>query len=133
MTLVSPTVLCPICDQPDTWDPQTGICRKCNPGKGKQTTPEILQAFEKIDRRVVSQGKINQIIILSGLTLYFVFFFYFGFVLFAFGWMTLALLLIFGTQWLSSDYCPQCRRKSPLGSSRKGKFCRFCGTQLRND
>ncbi|HMW01233.1 MAG TPA: hypothetical protein PLB18_13865 [Acidobacteriota bacterium] len=129
MTLVSPTVLCPICDQPDTWDPQTGICRKCNPGKGKQTTPEILQAFEKIDRRVVSQGKINQIITLSGLTLCFVFL-YFGFVLFAAGWMTLVL---FGPQWLSSDYCPQCRRKSPLGSSRKGKFCRFCGTQLRND
>ncbi len=133
MTLVPPTVLCPVCHQPDTWDPQTGICRKCSPANGKRTTPEILQAFEKIDQRVVSQGKINQIIILSGLTLCFVFFYYFGFVLFAAGWMTLVWLWILGIQWLNQDSCPQCRRKSPLGNSRKGNFCRFCGTQLRND
>lgn len=130
---MQPSGVCEICHQPDTRDPQTGVCRTCGPVKGKRTTPEILQAFEKIDQRVVSHGKINQIITLSGLTLCFVFFFYFGFVLFAIGWMTLVLLLIFGTQWLSSDHCPQCRRKSPLGNSRKGNFCRFCGTQLRND
>lgn len=133
MTLVPPTVLCPVCHQPDTWDPQTGICRKCSPANGKRTTPEILQAFEKIDRRVVSQGKINQIIGLPGLALYFMLSFYFEFGLLAIGWLALLVLWMFVSQWLSPDYCPQCRRKSPLGNSRKGNFCRFCGTQLRND